>query len=161
MLTARRALALSAIVTVALTSCGSSRPAATSSESHSAIVVLRELAACFRTHGLPTFPDPVMSRDGIPQFPDSAPRTPSSAQQACRATAARLPTSYATALPAPSAAKYRQLLRFASCVRAHGFPAWPDPNAHGQFILPPSIPGSAKLLLESAVRTCDHLNRTQ
>jgi hypothetical protein len=74
------------------------------------------------------------------------------------ATAARLPAGSTTA-PVLSAAKYRQLLRFASCVRAHGFPAWPDPNTHGQFILPPSIPGSAKLLLESAVRRCVHLNR--
>lgn len=157
MLTARRALAVSAIVTAALTSCGSSRSAVTSTDSRSAIVVLRELAACFRTHGLPTFPDPVVSTDGVPQFPDSAPRTPSSAQQAL-ATAARLPAGSTTA-PVLSAAKYRQLLRFASCVRAHGFPAWPDPNTHGQFILPPSIPGSAKLLLESAVRRCGHLNR--
>ena len=156
MLTAARVVALGAI----LTSCGSSQLAATSPESQSAIVVLRELAACFRTHGLPTFPDPVVSRDGVPQFPDSAPRTPSSAQQACSAIAARLPARYSAAPPAPSAAKYRQLLRFASCVRAHGFPSWRDPNTLGQFLLPPSIPGGVKLLLERAARTCDRLNGT-
>jgi hypothetical protein len=147
-------------LTLTLTSCGSSQLAATSPGSQRPIVVLRELAACFRTHGLRTFPDPVVSRDGVPQFPGSAPRTPSSAQHACSAIAARLPARYTTAPPPPSAARYRQLLRFASCVRTHGFPSWPDPNTRGQFILPPNIQGGVKLVLEGAVHTCNRVSGT-
>jgi hypothetical protein len=34
--------------------------------------------------------------------------------------------------------------RFAACMRAHGIADWPDPNADGDFPLPPSLASSIK-----------------
>jgi hypothetical protein len=148
---------ISATAVLSLAACGSSRPSASSAQ-QSANVVLRELAGCFRAHGLPDFPDPVVEHDGVAQFPDSAPRTSPSVQQACRAIADRLPATYTDGSPVLSAAKYRLLLRFAGCVRANGFPDWPDPTTRGQFLLPAGIQGEAKTLLLRALRACDRLN---
>lgn len=154
---ALRLAAVSVVLALSLTACGGSKRSASSAE-QSANVTLRGLAACFRAHGLPDFPDPVVGRDGVPRFPDSAPRTSPSAQQACSAIANRLPVTYSDAPPVLSATKYRQLLRFSSCVRANGYPDWPDPNRRGQFMLPSRIQGATKSLLLSAQRACEHLN---
>ena len=148
--------AICAIAALILAGCGGSRPTA-SAAGQSTSVVLRELAACFRAHGLPAFPDPVVGRDGIARFPDRAPRTSSSEQRACSAIANRLPATYTSPPPVLSPAKYREYLRFAACVRANGYPSWPDPTTRGQFILPSNIQGDVKTVILTAQRHCERL----
>jgi hypothetical protein len=122
-----------------------------------ATVVLRSLARCVRAHGLPDFPDPHVGSDGVPRFPDSAPRVPVATQQACRTIAAQIPPQY-TSTTAVSPADYERLLRLARCIRAHGIADWPDPNALGEFPIDPRIEHGGKALFVPAVRECARLN---
>src|SRR5215472_2926655 len=97
------------------------------------VTVLRELARCIRGHGMPGWPDPVINPlTGGADFPPNAPRVPVSIQHACQSIANRLPPD-AQATQPPSAVGMQGLLRFARCLRSHGIPNWPDPNALGEF----------------------------
>jgi hypothetical protein len=122
-----------------------------------ATVVLRELAQCVRAHGIPSFPDPHVGSDGVPRFPDNAPRVPAEAQQACRSIAARIPADY-TSTTAVSSSDRAKLLQLARCIRAHGIPDWPDPNALGEFPIDTHIQQGGKRLFVAAVHACARLN---
>ena len=122
-----------------------------------ALPVLRDLARCIRAHGLPSFPDPQVGRDGVPRFPDSAPHVPQQTQQACSSIASRIPPGYSETQPA-STDDLRKLLRLAACIRAHGVRDWPDPNSLGQFPINRRIERGGKRLFIPAVRACARLN---
>lgn len=91
---------------------------------------LTQAIACFRSHGLPDYPDPTFDpTDGRWHYPDIRPALTSRIRQAC---ASVLPT-VTPASPIPSA-QLHDLLAFAGCMRAHGLPDWPDPGADGRFL---------------------------
>jgi len=145
-----------------LAACGGGLRAAGPASPHGstnqrALVVLRELARCIRVHGPPSFPDPVVRNDGVPVFPDSAPRVPSPTRQACSAVANRIPLDY-TETTAVSASDYQKLLALAHCIRAHGIPDWPDPNTLGEFPIDTRIEQGGKRLFVPAVTACARLN---
>jgi hypothetical protein len=154
-------LALAALAVPLLAGCGgaSRAPAPPSSAAGElpALAVLRELARCIRAHGLPDFPDPQLGSDGVSRFPDSAPRVPDATQQACRAIAAQIRPDY-TSTSAVSSGDVEKLMALARCVRAHGIPDWPDPNALGQFPIDTHTQQGGKRLLEPALRACARLN---
>jgi hypothetical protein len=118
--------------------------------------VLRELAVCFRAHGLADFPDPVVGADGVAHFPNSAPRTPVPAQRACSRIADRLPGADSHG-PAVSSAQLHRLLVFARCIRSHGVSDYPDPNDLGQFNPDANVRGPEKPALLVALRDCASL----
>ena len=90
---------------------------------------------CYRSHGDPSFPDPVYDPgDGRWHFAVSPGSAPASTQQACQHL---FPSSNASP-PVPQA-QFQQLVRLAECIRQHGVPNWPDPDPDGSFPLPPSI----------------------
>jgi hypothetical protein len=98
-----------------------------------AMIVLRQLAHCIRSHGAPGFPDPVINPlTGAPDFPQDAPDIPASIQQACQSIANRLPPDVQQSQP-PTPRNMQALVRFARCMRSHGIPNWPDPNSLGEF----------------------------
>jgi hypothetical protein len=108
---------------------GSSTTAATTSPH--ALVAYSE---CMRSHGLTAFPDPNSSGE-IPKEKVVAavvgnPRS-SAAQSACRHL---IPESgLGPSQPAaPTRTQLADALSFARCVRAHGFPSFPDPTSQGQ-----------------------------
>jgi len=152
-------LAAGASVAFLVAACGTQHAVSSGSGSvdQRATVVLRSLARCVRAHGLPDFPDPQIGSDGVPRFPDSAPRVPVAARQACRAVAAQIPPQY-TSTTAVSPTDYQKLLRLARCVRAHRIADWPDPNALGEFPIDPRIQQGGKALFVPAVRACARLN---
>jgi len=99
------------------------------------MTVMRQLAHCIRSHGDPGFPDPIINPlTGAPDFPQDAPDVPANIQQACHSIANRLPPDVQQSQP-PTARNMQALVRFAHCMRSHGVPAWPDPNALGEFPL--------------------------
>jgi len=108
------------------------------------MTVLRQVAHCVRSHGMPGFPDPVIDPlTGRPDFPPDAPRIPPSIQQACQSIANRLPPDAQSSQP-PTARSMQGLLRFARCMRSHGVANWPDPNSLGEFPITPQMAAQFK-----------------
>lgn len=149
-LMARVLLAGVLLATPVVTACaahgtGGGASASPSAMSDAQILAIgRELAQCFRDHGVPGLPDPTVesgrlilpsgATDNIPQEQSDA------AMAACRSIADRLPPtalgdkgdpSRAPLSPA-DLAKARQL---AQCLRGHGLTDFPDPRADGVFDL--------------------------
>ena len=154
-------IALAAAV-VALGACGARHVHSTGASSagttnERTLTILRRLAGCVRAHGLPSFPDPVIGRNGVPVFPDSAPDVPSAAQHACRTIAARIPANYTSTTPV-SAADFQKLLALARCIRSHGIADWPDPNALGEFPIDTRVQQGGKRLFVPALHACARLN---
>jgi hypothetical protein len=81
---------------------------------------------------------------------------PTSTQQACRAIANRIPADY-TETTAVSATDYHKLLALARCIRAHGIPDWPDPNALGEFPIDVRIQLGGKRYFSPAIHACARL----
>jgi hypothetical protein len=93
------------------------------------------IVTCYRTHGDPSFPDPVYDPgDGRWHFAVSPGSAPASTQQACQ----HLFPSGNASPPVPQA-RFQRLVRLAECLRQHGVPNWPDPDPDGSFPLPPSL----------------------
>jgi len=95
---------------------------------------------CMRGHGIPDFPDPTPGPNGqgggfsISAGPgsDLDPTSPrfEAANRACQPL---LP--YGGSLPAPTPQQLAEEMKFAACIREHGFPTWPDPNSKGVFVI--------------------------
>jgi hypothetical protein len=120
---------------------GGSSPASGAGQ---AMTVMRQLAHCIRSHGMPGWPDPVINPlTSSPDWPPNAPRVPASILQACQSIANRLPPDVQDSQP-PTPASMQALLRYARCMRSHGIPGWPDPNALGEFPLTTQMAAQVK-----------------
>jgi hypothetical protein len=96
------------------------------------LALVRAAIACARQHGMPGLPDPVLGSNGQVTVPGGTLTPTPAAQRACGAQI-RAATAATSTLPNVSASDMRALLRWAACMRAHGLPHWPDPNAQGVF----------------------------
>lgn len=114
----------------------SSRPAAdTTNVAESAMA----FAACVRSHGLSSYPDPQVSESGTrvqitisPGGLDPASPAFKSATRAC----GHLMPGGGSRSRSISGQEQAEDLRFASCMRTHGVPNFPDPDRDGAFTLP-------------------------
>ena len=108
---------------------------ATAESSASPDASIASIVACYRSHGDPSFPDPVYDPgDGRWHFGTSPGSAPLATQQACQHL-----FPVASASPPIPQAQFQSLVRLAECLRAHGVPAWPDPDPDGSFGLPPAL----------------------
>jgi hypothetical protein len=115
---------------------------------------------CMRSHGITDFPDPTPGPGGrgggfsISAGPgsDLAPNNPKyiAANRVCQHL---LP--YGGVLPTPGPAQLADENKLASCIRDHGFPAFPDPNSKGTFVLHNFDMSSPQF--HSAMQTCRSL----
>jgi hypothetical protein len=144
-LRARAALAAIALGSAALagaglagcgTGHGASRGTTAAAESSSSPdTAITAIVACYRAHGDPSFPDPVYDPgDGRWHFGTSPGSAPLATQHACQ----HLFPAASASPPVPQA-EFQKLVKLAECLRAHGVPAWPDPDPDGSFPLPPSL----------------------
>jgi hypothetical protein len=113
----------------------------------------RALAACIRAHGDPTFPDPVQGADGEWKVPEGTQDPPKATQDACAKEYAALPAQGTSDDGTASAKDMTALRQFAKCVRDHGIPDWPDPNADGSFTLPARL-NNGKLNFKAQNEAC-------
>jgi hypothetical protein len=124
-----------------------------------AVAVLRELVRCARANGMPNLPDPQIDANGQPVWPGGEPPEPTErVQRACRSIIERLPAQPPGEGADP--ASVPTLVRFAECIRSHGFPAFPDPRPDGKFdasAFPPGVkPGNPEF--DAAMQACRSLN---
>jgi hypothetical protein len=127
---------------IALAACGSAAgPAVPSlgSGNHGqanaapgSLAAARAAIACARRHGMPGLPDPVVGSDGQVTIPGGTPVPTPVVRSACAAQI-RAAGAGSSTPSSVSAEEMRALLRYAACLRAHGLPHWPDPNAQGVF----------------------------
>lgn len=83
-------------------------------------------ASCMRAHGVSNFPDP--NSNGtilLPQGTDLLSPQFQSAQQACQSLRP------AGAAGPPGAQDQQKSVQYAACIRAHGYPDFPDPTVTG------------------------------
>jgi hypothetical protein len=142
----RRVLALvaAAAVTVIAAGCGGNSPSSASASASAGAkgggpdAAAYQFSACMRHHGVANFPDPVVktsasgssvsiginpSISGQPAF--------DTAQKACQHIIGN-PRNGPDSNSTHAQVKTQALLAFARCLRAHGFPNFPDPDAQGQ-----------------------------
>jgi len=137
-------LVAAAALAVLIAGCGGNSPSTSSATGAAANgkpgADAYQFANCMRSHGVSSFPDPVVKVSGnsasvaIRITPTIA-NSPSfkTAQKACSHI---LPGPNGNgSSPAEQQARTRALLAFAQCLRTHGFPHFPDPNAQGDLSL--------------------------
>lgn len=136
-----RLIPVSVLSAMALAACGSSHTQTVpslggahsrQSASTGSLAAARAAVACARQHGMPGVPDPVLGGDGQVTIPGGTP-TPTPAVRSACAAQIRAAQPTASTLPDVSAPDMQALLRYSACLRAHGLPRWPDPNAQGVF----------------------------
>jgi hypothetical protein len=137
-----RLIPVAALSAIALSACGSSSNSSTvpslgggstrQSAAPGSLAAARAAVACARQHGMPNAPDPVPGANGQVTFPGGAPTPTPEVQSACAAQI-RLAQASSATLPNVSGSDVQALLRWAACMRVHGLPRWPDPNAQGVF----------------------------
>ncbi len=117
----------------------------------------RGAVACARRHGMPRLPDPVLGAKGQVMLPGYARvPTPTPAVQSACAAQIRAIQSTGGVDAAESGSDIAALVRVAVCIRAHGFPQWPDPNGRGEFHVGSAVAGTPAKL-GAAVSACDPL----
>ena len=139
-----RGLALVAAVAVAVVAagCGGNSPSSASSSGTAAAAnggpgaAAYQFSACMRHHGVTNFPDPVVKNSangssvsiGINPSISGQPAF-DTAQKACQHIIGN-PGNRSGG--DHNQVKTQALLAFARCLRSHGFPNFPDPDASGQ-----------------------------
>jgi hypothetical protein len=122
-----------ATVSLLATACGGSN-------SHLSTLSAQQDAAlafsqCMRTHGVANFPDPD-TQGAFPQFHAGVSKHVSeAANTSCKHLLSR---GGGTATPAQRQQKVTFGLKVAECLRAHGYPDFPDPTGSNQ-TLPPGL----------------------
>jgi hypothetical protein len=109
---------------------------------------------CMRSHGVPNFPDPVLTPGGGYGYRTTGidPNSPAfqGALQACRA----LPSPWQSTGQKLSAAQQQAWLNWAKCIRANGVQNFPDPTFSGRSVQISNAGGSRSPQLESAMVAC-------
>lgn len=159
----RRAAISSAVLAVvaclAAACSGSPSPAPRATPTNPATMALA-YSKCMRGHGIRDFPDPTIKSNGNGSSvglglrggkgSDLNPRDPAfqAASRACR----KFQPGGGNA-PQQTAQELAADVKFAGCMRSHGFPSFPDPDGHGVFNLPGAI-NSQSSQFNSAVSSC-------
>ena len=113
--------------------------------------------SCIRSHGVPGFPDPLpnggFARSAL-QAVDQSSLQFKGALQACRALA--IATGFEHT-PAQIEQHVEQETAEDACIRKHGVPNMPDPNAQGEQSFPQAITPSSPQF-QAAQKACAYLN---
>jgi hypothetical protein len=144
---------ITASAVVMLAGCSGSSPSTSTGGGGSKSVAADavKFARCIRSHGVSDFPDPPSS--GQLTIPPDDRNTPAfeSASKACQSL---MPGGAGGAGPSGQTSDMTraQALRLARCVRAHGVPNFPDPNASG--VIPPSGVNPNSPAVKAALHAC-------
>ena len=125
-----------ALVLVAA-ACGGANPGHSAGSTH--VSQALAFARCMRAHGVPRFPDP----DPQGNFPSFSTGVSKQTSSAANDTCQHLISSGGSATPQQLQQKLEFGVKVAECLRAHGYPNFPDPKQLGQQPSPPGIDTNA------------------
>jgi hypothetical protein len=151
-------LPVAATAMLALAACtgGGGDPSGPTPPAAVAPTALAEAARCMRDNGYPDWPNPMRYPDGHWGWPDSAPQVP--APPACEPLMREGKSAQRPSRRPVSAEDMVKLRQWAACVRAHGIPDWPDPDADGLFDPPARLkPIDGNAEFDAATPPCDPL----
>jgi hypothetical protein len=131
------AFILGALSCGVLAACGGQ---AAQNQGETTAQIWHELVVCARAHGDPNLPDPTIDSHGQATFPPGTAKPSAATLQACQSIYDRLPA----AVRGNGTPDIAMEIKFAQCMRAHGLPDWPDPNADGAYPLPPDLVADSK-----------------
>jgi hypothetical protein len=137
-------LAIAVCCLLACTACGAASgagsPPSTGTAYHRLVAAYLSYARCARKHGMPNLPDPQVDVNGNDHYPSLDARGPWQWPHGVLVGCARVWTEvhqlrdeYDNLRGFNRALTPTQALAMARCMRRHGFPTFPDPNAEGQF----------------------------
>ena len=109
---------------IAVAACGSSAKPSNSASSGATAGI--KLADCMRAHGVPSFPDPKGGGGGV-SLAGTGINPQSPAFKSARLACAKLAPAAAGGARATEP-QFLAALTFAKCMRAEGFPEFPDPT---------------------------------
>ena len=139
---------------------GSSDPGATGSASGSSSggQAAQGVAytTCMRSHGVSNFPDPTLGPGGGLTFQGSFDQNSPTYQAAAQACRSLKPGG--SQAPMVSAQRLAAEVKWAQCLRTHGVPNFPDPNAQGAFDSSRFDPTSS--VFQTASQACQSLQPT-
>jgi hypothetical protein len=108
---------------------------------------------CVRGHGVPNFPDPVQTPDGGYGYRTNGIDPNSTAFQGAIQACKALPSPWNSTGQQLSTAQQQAWLSWATCIRAHGLPNFPDPTFSGREVHDSGV-GSSSPQLQSAIDAC-------
>jgi hypothetical protein len=130
----KRMVAITALLAAAVLTAGcsgSSDPGANGSSSGGLAAQGVAYTRCMRSHGVSNFPDPTVGSGGGVTFQGGFNLKSPTYQAAAQACGSLMPGG--TQAPQVSAQKLATEVKWAQCMRAHGVPNFPDPNAQLKF----------------------------
>lgn len=133
------ALAAVLVFAVLAAGCGGSKWPGGGAGGSSSAVFAKFLAysRCMRSHGISDFPDPTTSGGGIGIEVNGGPGSDlnknSPAFKAANKACKSLEPSGTSDTSQQASQKITAELKWAHCMRSHGLPSFPDPNAQGAF----------------------------
>ncbi len=107
-----------------------------------------------RAHGVASFPDP----DPQGNFPSFSTGVSKQVSSAADETCKHLLSNGGTATPQQRQQKLELGVKVAECLRAHGYPNFPDPTQLGQQTLPQGIDTNAPQF-QTVETTCEQRGR--
>lgn len=149
------------VVAAVLAGCGSSSTPTTPSLYRQLVAGYISYARCARAHGMPNLPDPQVDDQGNDHYPaldrQGPWRWPETVITGCATVWARVHAirdRFDSAQPQArvTPTTYANERRIARCIRAHGFPAYPDPNRNGGVAVGSLPPGFSKPNLSPQAR---------
>jgi hypothetical protein len=159
----RRAGRVAAVAGILVAACAGCSASPKVSPAKSELTLLLEFSACMRAHGLPDFPDPQSGSAGGYATGSLPPVTPqyNAAEKACQSLA--IASGYEQT-PAEIQKHVEQETAESECMRKHGVPEMPNPDAQGAIVITPS-PGSpgrpawwGSPQFQAAQKRCAYLN---
>ncbi|BCY11552.1 hypothetical protein [Actinoplanes sp. L3-i22] len=139
----RKAALLAVLLVAGCHSGGSPTATPSASANRQQLLALgQQWVQCLRDKGLTRMPDAQLSQDGYLEFPAVGTfnwkdelRKHQNIITACQSIEDSYPPNAFRPKNQFSADDLRKLAEYAKCVREHGLPAFPDPNALGEFDL--------------------------
>jgi hypothetical protein len=152
------ALAVTALVAAACGGGGSHASGSGSSSDQNIGAQMNYYASCMRSHGDPTFyfnqtgtssPPATVDINGHIEIDPSSPGY----QGAEKTCGHLLPSVFSSTPPQQSHQQFVANLKFAECMRSHGYPNFPEPSPAKHLVIPAGIDVNTPQF-QAAVKTC-------